>query len=55
MNKDKDIIKQLVHYINKLLLDIEGDDVLNELTTDMIKWGFWDEDGFPIEDDGDTE
>ena len=29
------------------------DDVLNELTTDMIKWGFWDGDGFYIEDEKD--
>lgn len=52
MSKDKDIIKQLVYYVNRL---VDGDDVLNELTTDMIKWGFWDDDGFPIEDDEDTE
>jgi hypothetical protein len=50
MNKDKDIIKQLVYYVNRL---VEGDDVLNELTTDMIKWGFWDGDGFYIEDEKD--
>ena len=50
MSKDKDIIKKMVYYINRL---VEGDEVLNELTTDMIKWGFWDEDGFYIEDEED--
>jgi hypothetical protein len=52
MSKDEYIIKKLVYYVNRL---VDGDDVLNQLTTDMIKWGFWDGDGFPIEDDEDTE
>ena len=48
MNKDKYIIEQLVYYINKL---VEGDEVLDDLTIFMQNWGFWDDDGFPIENE----
>ena len=48
---EKRIINKLVYYINRL---VEGDDPFPELTEDMQKWGFWDEDGFPI-DEGDDE
>lgn len=48
MSKEKYIIEQLVYYINRL---VEGDEVLDDLTPFMQSWGFWDEDGFPIEDE----
>jgi len=52
MSKEKYIIEQLVYFINRL---VEGDEVLDDLTPFMQNWGFWDDDGFPVEDDKDTE
>jgi len=48
--KDEKIIKRLVYYINRL---VEGDDCIESLTEDMHKFGFWDEDGFPVDDEDD--
>lgn len=42
---DQETIIRLVHYINRL---VEGDDILDELQENMHRWGFWDEDGYPI-------
>ena len=43
-------IMNLVGYINRML---EGD-IPHGLDDDMKKWGYWDEDGFPIEDEDDA-
>lgn len=42
---DQEIIIRLVDYINRM---VEGDDVFPELEQDMQRWGFWDQNGFPI-------
>jgi len=39
-------ITKLVNYINRML---EGD-IPYGLGDDMKKWGYWDEDGYPVED-----
>jgi hypothetical protein len=41
-------IDTLVYYIN-CLVEGEGDDCIEALSESMRKFGFWDEDGFPIE------
>ena len=45
---DKEVIKLLVSYINTL---VEGDDPEPEMSKNMYKLGFWDIDGFPIDED----
>ena len=52
MSKDEYIIEQLVYFINRL---VEGDEVRDDLTPFMQSWGFWDDDGFPIENEENTE
>jgi len=46
--KDEEIINSLVYYINRL---VEGDECIESLTETMQKFGFWDEDGFPVEEE----
>ena len=44
--KAANVIETLVYYINRL---VEGDDCIEALSESMRNFGFWDEDGFPIE------
>ena len=46
---DKEIINKLVRYINQL---VEGDThMMDSMQEFLIRLGFWDDDGFLIDDD----